>query len=310
MSHHAAKLCAVTLSIAGSVSCMMPCFAESTSTEFDLSGFGITNPLARTWNEGDQQVSGTSVPGPTSGNQEWITRDRQWQNGPSNQSNGSGNQRNGRWNPRQGNIGNKTIVRGSAGNTTGTTGEGNAGMGGFAHSSAATSSQTPPQLNPTSTGRLAPVFGRPTYNGLAPTRLDSFVKTAGERAEMIYGDEGSDGLPPYDGFTRQHRIASGIVGQRSQGLTTGHGSRLPSAWGFPSEISMSAPNNVTLDRPINVVEEVPQILAEQRTEYMSPWPNANAAPPAPPSRALWQDASLSGAVPQTASTQQGSQSGF
>ncbi len=92
-------------------------------------------------------------------------------------------------------------------------------------------------------------------NGLPPTSMDSFVYEAGFNAELIYGDEGvnntgiigigpigigpggislnssSGGLPPYNGFTQAHRINNGITGRRDSGLTTGHGSYLPSAWG-------------------------------------------------------------------------------
>jgi hypothetical protein len=65
---------------------------------------------------------------------------------------------------------------------------------------------------------------------LPPTTTDSFVNNAAGSAELIYGDEGTDGLPPYYGFTPEHYIGSGIY---SIGLTTGHGSLLPSAWGYP-----------------------------------------------------------------------------
>lgn len=69
--------------------------------------------------------------------------------------------------------------------------------------------------------------------GLPPTSLDSFVLNAGGMSEQIYGDEGSDGLPPYFGFDQGHRIQAGIMGQRAEGLTTGHASALPEAWGYP-----------------------------------------------------------------------------
>lgn len=76
-------------------------------------------------------------------------------------------------------------------------------------------------------------------NGLAPVTMDSFVRTAGESADLIYGDESpakgrgemNGGPPPYYGFSEAHRIESGIVGQNADGLTTGHGSYMPSAWG-------------------------------------------------------------------------------
>lgn len=69
-----------------------------------------------------------------------------------------------------------------------------------------------------------------SYRGrsLPPCQLDSFVADAGGAAEMIYGDEGSDGPPPLDGFGKGSRINSGIT---SPGLTTGHGSMMPDAWG-------------------------------------------------------------------------------
>jgi hypothetical protein len=68
-------------------------------------------------------------------------------------------------------------------------------------------------------------------NGLPPTRTDSFVKEAKHHANHIYGDEGTRGLPPYMGFSKVHRINTGIMDERDSGLTTGHGSYLPDAWG-------------------------------------------------------------------------------
>jgi len=85
-------------------------------------------------------------------------------------------------------------------------------------------------------------------NGLPPTTMDSFVYEAADQAEHIYGDEGVDGLPPYFGFDYVHRINNGITNQRDAGLTTGHGSYLPSAWGAdefiapPGEMSQSGTN--------------------------------------------------------------------
>lgn len=73
--------------------------------------------------------------------------------------------------------------------------------------------------------------GASVRNGLPPTSMDSFVLNAEGHAEHIYGDEGVDGLPPYDEFTPQHRINMGITGIRDAGLTTGHGSMLPPAQG-------------------------------------------------------------------------------
>ncbi|MCC6978251.1 MAG: hypothetical protein IT343_08005 [Candidatus Melainabacteria bacterium] len=68
-------------------------------------------------------------------------------------------------------------------------------------------------------------------NGLPPTRTDSFVKEAKHHAAHIYGDEGTYGLPPYMGFSKVHRINTGIMDERDAGLTTGHGSYMPDAWG-------------------------------------------------------------------------------
>lgn len=77
--------------------------------------------------------------------------------------------------------------------------------------------QAPRQARSTNTRNLPPVL------------LDSFVKNAGGQAEQIYGDESMGGSPPpYFRFSEEHRIGTGINGS---GLTTGHGSMMPSAWG-------------------------------------------------------------------------------
>ncbi len=88
-------------------------------------------------------------------------------------------------------------------------------------------------------------------NGLPPTCLDSFVDRAGVYANQIYGDEGTgifaaSGLAPtpglvtnsplaptpLEGFNADNRIGYGITfSPDNLGLTTGHGSYLPSAWG-------------------------------------------------------------------------------
>lgn len=72
-------------------------------------------------------------------------------------------------------------------------------------------------------------------NGLPATTMDSFVANAVKagRGDEIYGDEGIGAAPPpfYNGFTANHRINAGIVGQQDAGLSTGHGSYLPDAWG-------------------------------------------------------------------------------
>jgi hypothetical protein len=88
---------------------------------------------------------------------------------------------------------------------------------------------------------------------LPPCSLDSFVSAAGGQAEAIYGDEGVSSKPPYFGFDYSHRINNGINGQRDQGLTTGHGSYMPSAWGAdeflarPGEKSQSGANGGNLN---------------------------------------------------------------
>lgn len=74
-------------------------------------------------------------------------------------------------------------------------------------------------------------------NQLPPCQLDSFVYQAGGRAEAIYGDEGIRTPPPYFGFDQSHRIDAGIMGQRDRGITTGHGSIMPSAWGLDEFIA-------------------------------------------------------------------------
>lgn len=96
-------------------------------------------------------------------------------------------------------------------------------------------------------GGLAEIHGPRGRNGLPNTTLDSFVLNAQGSKEQIYGDEGADGIPPYFEFTKAHRINTGIQGTRAQGLTTGHGSMMPDAWGGDEkvdgpEFSMSGNN--------------------------------------------------------------------
>ncbi len=105
--------------------------------------------------------------------------------------------------------------------------------------------------------RATPVYRNYQGNGLLPARLDSFVKTSGIYAEQIYGGDSANGKPLFDHFTTDHRINVGIRGDRSAGLTTGHGSYLPDAWGADeftspgSEFSKSAtqrkPNFIPID---------------------------------------------------------------
>lgn len=77
-----------------------------------------------------------------------------------------------------------------------------------------------------------------TRRNLPPVMMDSFVQQAGAHAELIYGDECiGQNPPPYDYFTKIHRIDAGIHGLRDLGLTTGHGSVLPDSWGADEYIS-------------------------------------------------------------------------
>ena len=82
---------------------------------------------------------------------------------------------------------------------------------------------------------------------LPPTNLDSFVTQAGGMADQIYGDEGDIDIPPIDSFTKANRINAGIQGINDAGITTGHGSFLPDAWGGDeftgNEWDMSGPHN-------------------------------------------------------------------
>lgn len=103
----------------------------------------------------------------------------------------------------------------------------------------------------------APASG--SRNGLPATVMDSFVRNAIQagRAEAIYGDEGTGDNPPpfYGGFTAEHRINAGIVGQQDAGLTTGHGSLLPDAWGRDEflglESSQSGSNSGSYDKVVS-----------------------------------------------------------
>jgi hypothetical protein len=108
--------------------------------------------------------------------------------------------------------------------------------------------------------------GASVVNGLAPTTMDSFVYEAGGNAELIYGDEGTNNIPPYFGFDNTHRIIDGITGTRSQGLTTGHGSYLPSAWGgdefgqtYPQEWAMSGSTMPSAPGTLNILGGTVQI---------------------------------------------------
>jgi hypothetical protein len=115
-------------------------------------------------------------------------------------------------------------AQGQRGRTSSPTGSGLQGMGANVRSNV-TGKQVPRYLPAAGFGSIA---GR--QFGLPQTNLDSFVAQAQGNAELIYGDEGEDGPPPYEYFTEEHRIEAGI--NNSQ-LTTGHASDLPEAWGWP-----------------------------------------------------------------------------
>lgn len=99
----------------------------------------------------------------------------------------------------------------------------------------------------TSTGQMAGVYGVLPV-GLPPTRLDSFVREAGGLANQIYGDEGTSGPPPIQGFNQVNRIDMGISTSASNfGLTTGHESVLPSAWGADEFSPNAEPPSISGD---------------------------------------------------------------
>ncbi|MBS1954368.1 MAG: hypothetical protein JST89_09280 [Cyanobacteria bacterium SZAS-4] len=85
------------------------------------------------------------------------------------------------------------------------------------------------RLAPATSAILDRTFGRLGF--LPPTSMESFVRNSAGAADLIYGDEGTDGPPPFEGFDQSHRINSGIY---TPGLTTGHRSALPEAWGYPN----------------------------------------------------------------------------
>lgn len=82
-------------------------------------------------------------------------------------------------------------------------------------------------LPPTTTTQFSYGSGDGSLDALPPTRLSSFVADSGFD-EAIYGDEGTTGLPPIDGFEYENTIGAGL--ESNQDLTTGHASALPSAW--------------------------------------------------------------------------------
>lgn len=138
---------------------------------------------------------------------------------------------------------NSTAASGSWGNQTYRTGGGPSG-GQHTRVANPTTQQNSSITLPTSTMGLAPVIGG---GGLPPTTLDSFVVQAGGNADLIYGDEGTDDIPPFFGYDQSHRINAGISGDNS-GLTTNHGSVLPNATGGDEFVqteawTMSGANN-------------------------------------------------------------------
>lgn len=89
-----------------------------------------------------------------------------------------------------------------------------------------------PNLAAARLSTMSRIRGPVGRNNLPSTHLDSFVLNAGGYADQIYGGDCADCSPPaFKNFTQNHRINAGIRGERSQGLTTGHGSYLPNAWG-------------------------------------------------------------------------------
>ena len=105
-------------------------------------------------------------------------------------------------------------------------GLGNTTQGYKAMPSMRTGNQSLSSLPQCTTAQFGYVVGG--AGSLPPTSTDSFVANAGGQAETIYGDEGSNGIPPLSTFDT---IDNGIQGQTAAGLTTGHhDGSLPSAW--------------------------------------------------------------------------------
>jgi len=85
---------------------------------------------------------------------------------------------------------------------------------------------------------------------LPPTNLDSFVFQSGMNPE-IYGDEGDINIPPLFSFQKQNRINAGINGVDAAGLTTGHGSFMPDAWGADEFLAPPGEWDMTGGGPAN-----------------------------------------------------------
>lgn len=116
---------------------------------------------------------------------------------------------------------------------------------------------------------------------LPATRLDSFVAESGF-SDAIYGDENivySNDDPhfpgvPGNGFTREHRIEAGIVGDRAKGLTTGHGSVLPSAWGNEEFIASADQGGWSQSAAATQEESMPS-GSEDSNVQLNAWQDAN-----------------------------------
>lgn len=125
---------------------------------------------------------------------------------------------------------------------------------------------------------------------LPPTRLDSFVAESGFD-DSIYGDEGTDGPPPYLNFETYNRINAGIYADRDLGLTTNHGSKLASAWGKDEfiggpEWSISGPSGVQGPTPHDQKKLVLPPKLQPQQPAINPWadsdPNADSPTPSEP----------------------------
>lgn len=106
---------------------------------------------------------------------------------------------------------------------------------------------------------------------LPQTRLDSFVAESGYN-DKIYGGEN---CIYSKGFTQEHRIERGIVGDRAQGLTTGHGSVLPSAWGKDEYIAQE-PNAGWSNSGAATQEESLPAVSEDPQDGDNPWQDTTA----------------------------------
>lgn len=112
---------------------------------------------------------------------------------------------------------------------------------------------------------------------LPATRLDSFVRESGYD-DNIYGDEGEVGPPPYSQFQSFNRINAGIHGD-DQGLTTHHGSLLPSAWGKDEfiggpEMSVSGPSGAAVP-PVSLPQPLP-VASDDDQSATGAWPDSDA----------------------------------